>query len=285
MNKKYMLWLSVAMLGSMILTEAQAASWSDTFLGYRYGTQFHEPGIEEEIEQHIVQFSHVSGYKYGSNYFNVDFIQSDRNDAINGGGSGAINVYSVYRHQLHYGKLFGEPLSFGPVRDVALTAGFDLSHKNSSFASRKRMLLLGPTLKFDLPRGFVDLSVLLAREWNHCGLDVCRLEGNQDSIDFDPYYQFSLAWGVPFEAGSLPMKFQGFFNYNTEKGGDYFGVATKPEQLSRTSLMLDAGELAWGSSNNLWVGVGYELWRNKFGNHGKPGVDVDAITFNAEWHF
>ncbi|MCG6658940.1 hypothetical protein HOP52_14360 [Halomonas campisalis] len=276
---------SLSLASCLVATGVNAATWSDTFIGYRYGTQFKEPGNDKAIDNHILQLSHASGYAYGSNFFNLDYRQSDRNDPIHGSDAGAANMYLVYRHQLHYGKLFGEPLSFGPVRDVALTAGFDLSHKNSSFASRKRQLLLGPTLKFDVPRGFVDLSLLLSREWNHCGLDACGFEGNRNKITFDNYYQISLAWGLPFSAGALPMKFQGFFNYNGEKGKDYFGVETKPERLSRTSLMLDVGQLAWGSPNNLWAGVGYEHWRNKFGNHDKPGVDVDALTFNLEWHF
>lgn len=52
----------------------------------------------------------------------------------------------------------------------------------------------------------------------------------------------------------------------------------------RTRLRLDAGQLAWGGVNILWVGVGYEYWRNKFSNHDKPGVDTDALTLNLEWH-
>ena len=40
-----------------------------------------------------------------------------------------------------------------------------------------------------------------------------------------------------------------------------------------------------GRKNTFLMGVGYEYWRNKFGNHGIPGVEVDAPTFQAEWHF
>lgn len=181
--------------------------------------------------------------------------------------------------------MFNEPIAFGPVKDMALTFGFDLNTKNTGFAPRKRQLVVGPTFKFDVPRGFVDLSLFYSREWNHCGLPPCGLPGNRNSISFDPYYQINLAWGLPFEAATLPLKFQGFYNYNSEKGDDYFGEATEPEQLMRTSLMLDVGQVAWGAENSLWMGVGYEYWRNKFGNHSQPGVDTDAMTLNLEWHF
>ena len=47
---------------------AQAADWSDTYIGYRYGTKFAEPFNNQDIAKNIVNLQHVSGYKYG-----VDF--------------------------------------------------------------------------------------------------------------------------------------------------------------------------------------------------------------------
>lgn len=264
--------------------QAQAATWSDTSIGYRYGSEFTEPNNPDDISKHVLNLTHASGYSRGQNFFNLDVLQSDSKDPASGSDSGATEAYLVYRHQLHYGKVFGEPLAFGPVGDVALTAGFDLNTKNSAFAPRKRQLLLGPTLKFDLPRGFLDVSLLFSHEWNHCG-QVCDNAGVDNRISFDPYYQLNIAWNVPFDAAALPMKFQGFYNLNGSKGEDYFGNDTGTEQLLRSSLMLDVGQLGWGESNQLWAGVGYEYWRNKFGNRGVPGVDTDALTFNLEWHF
>jgi opacity protein-like surface antigen len=47
---------------------AQAADWSDTSLSYRYGTKFAEPFNDNDITKNIVNFSSVSGYKYGKNF-------------------------------------------------------------------------------------------------------------------------------------------------------------------------------------------------------------------------
>lgn len=269
------------MLGGLSIGTAEAVTWSDTFLGYRFGTQFTEPANPREVEKHVLQFTHASGYALGQNFFNLDVLQSGSADPANGGGTGATEAYLTYRHQLHLGKLTDKSVAFGPVKELALTGGFDLNTKNTAFAPRKRMLVAGPTLKFDVPKGFLDLSLFYAHEWNHCGADFCDV----NEIEFAPYYQINLAWGLPFEAGSLPLKFQGFYNYNGEKGEDYQGNDTRPEQLMRTSLMLDVGMLAWDGGNQLWAGVGYEVWRNKFGNHGKLGVDTDAPTLQVEWHF
>lgn len=283
--RKALKTLMTSALATAIFTPAtHAATWSDTSLGYRYGTQFTEPSNPDKVTKHVLQVTHASGYSFGQNFLNLDLLQSNDKDRANGSSNGATEAYLTYRHQLHLGKLMDKPLSFGPVKEVGLTAGLDLNTKNTTFAPRKQMLVIGPTLKFDVP-GFFDLSLLYAYERNHCGLPPCGLPGNHNNLSFDPYLILSAAWGIPFEAGSLPMKFQGFLNHSTAKGQDYFNVKTKAETLARTSLMLDVGRMAWDQPNTLWVGVGYEYWRNKFGNHGKPGVNTDAPTLQLEWHF
>ncbi|ENO83913.1 hypothetical protein [Thauera linaloolentis] len=268
---------------------AQAATWSDTFIGYRYGTDFHEPNNGEDVRKHVLQFTHASGHSVGQHFVNLDVFQSDDKDPTQRGGStGATEFYLTYRHQWHLGKILDKNLAFGPVKEVALTAGFDLNTKNTTFAPRKRLLVIGPTLKFDVP-GFLDVSLLYGREWNHCGLGAPACP--KSDIAFDPQLILSTAWGIPFSAGPVPLKFQGFINVISEKGRDYAGVRTKTETLMRTSLMVDVGQMAWGRKNTFLMGVGYEYWRNKFGNHAtaagvqKPGIDTNAPMFQMELHF
>ncbi|MHB1374421.1 MAG: hypothetical protein ACYC5W_07245 [Thauera sp.] len=273
---------TLAVAGALLAAPAvsQAATWSDTFIGYRYGTDFREPNNTKDVEKHILQFTHASGYSVGQNFVNLDIFQSDKADPTERGGSnGATEFYLTYRHQVHLGKAFDKSLAFGPVKEVAITAGVDLNTKNSPVQPRKRLLVVGPTLKFDVP-GFLDVSLLFGKEWNHNNFGSVDKE-----IAFDPQWIISAAWGIPFNAGPVPLKFQGFANYLSEKGDDYNGKKTKAETLMRASLMVDVGQMAWGKKNTLLMGVGYEYWRNKFGNHGIQGVDVDAPTFQMEWHF
>lgn len=273
---------TLAVAGALLAVPAvsQAATWSDTFIGYRYGTDFREPNNTKDVEKHILQFTHASGYSIGQNFVNLDIFQSDKADPTERGGSnGATEFYLTYRHQVHLGKAFDKSLAFGPVKEVAITAGVDLNTKNSPVQPRKRLLVVGPTLKFDVP-GFLDVSLLFGKEWNHNNFGTVDKE-----IAFDPQWIISAAWGIPFNAGPVPLKFQGFANYLSEKGDDYNGKKTKAETLMRASLMVDVGQMAWGKKNTLLMGVGYEYWRNKFGNHGIKGVDVNAPTFQMEWHF
>ncbi|NMG66777.1 hypothetical protein GPA19_17705 [Azoarcus indigens] len=287
-GKKLALACAIAALPALVPNAAQAATWSDTFIGYRFGTDFREPNNRDEVRKHVLQLTHASGYSIGQNFVNLDVLQSDGKDPASGSDSGATEFYLTYRHQFHLGKIFDKDMSFGPVKEVAVTAGFDLNTKNTRFAPRKRLLVVGPTLKFDVP-GFLDLSLLYGREQNHCGLGSPACP--KSDITFDPQWIVSASWGIPFQAGPVPLKFQGFINYMSEKGKDYAGVKTKEETLMRTSLMVDVGQMVSGKKNTFLMGVGYELWRNKFGNHSnaagvtKPGIDTNAPTFQMEWHF
>ena len=144
-----------------------AAEWSDTALSWRIGNRFAEPFNPLAIRKNIFALTHASGYRYGTNYFNVDLLQSDANDPGSlAQRSGAQEAYVVYRHTLDIGKLRGADLAFGPVAGVGATAGFDWNTKNDvGYNSRKRMLVAGPTLMWKAP-GFLHTSLLLLHESN-----------------------------------------------------------------------------------------------------------------------
>ncbi len=278
LQKSFCKVLIIGALG--MATVAQAMDWSDTFVGFRYGEHFTEPAVTKKIQKEIYQLGHASGYSHGQHFFNLDILKSDGNDPKKDSDSGAVEAYLVYRHQLYLSKVFDRSFAFGPVKEVAFSSGFELNYKNTDFSTRKRQLLLGPTLKFDVP-GYLDLSLLYSMEWNHCGLPSCQTE----NIQFDPYYVVHLAWGLPFQLLDVPLKFQGFASYKTEKGEDYFRQDTGEESLIRTALMVDVGKLAFGQKNRFWVGPGYEYWRHKYGAVNKPGVNTYAPTLHVEWHF
>jgi len=268
-----------AVLSAIAAAPATAADWSDTSASWRYGTQFAEPAIDKDIKKNIFALTHVSGYKYGSNFFNVDFLLSDENDPAAGGKGGAQEVYAVYQNQLHLGKVTGADLSFGPVRDIAITTGFDASAKNTDFAARVRKFTFGPTLKFGVLDGWVDFSLMYYKETNHNGI-VGK------DVNFESTYRVAAAWGIPFNAGSLPISLNGFFTYTGEKGKDGFGADTKPETLTDIFLMADVGALA-GKKGTFLAGIGYEYWQNKFGNDHEQVVGSTGKTpmVKAEVHF
>jgi nucleoside-specific outer membrane channel protein Tsx len=258
---------------------AHAADWSDNAFSYEYGTHFAEPGITDPVAKSIVSFTHVDGYKYGSNFLNIDTLFSDSHDPANGSTKGATEVYAVYRHELSLSKISGKDLKSGPVRDWGISAGFDWNTKNTTFAPAKRMFVVGPTVNFDVP-GFWDLSVMYRSESNTNGLPFAQ----QHDIRFKNTWYVETAWGIPFQLGSVPFKFKGFANYVPKKGKDTFGNETAGETLVHAALLADVGQLVAGKKDTVFAGVGYEYWNHKFGNASGPGINARTPFATVEWH-
>ena len=141
-------------------TSVQAAEWSDTSIGYRTGGRFREPFNADEIHKDILDINHASGYAYGTNFFNLDVLLSNKTDpSAPGAKSGAQEFYLLYRNTVSLGKVSGKEFAYGPVSDVGLTFGFDVNTKDDAgYNSKKRMLVVGPTLAFKVP-GLLNVGV------------------------------------------------------------------------------------------------------------------------------
>ena len=273
--------VAASVLLAVGITGASAADWSDTYIGWRKGTQFGEPFNKNDIRKNIFNFGHVSAYKYGTNFLNVDMLLSDDKDSLNG-SSGAHEAYVVYRHTLDFGKIAGKPEMFkwGPLRGVGFTAGFDYNNKSGdSYQSRKRMLVAGPTVMFDVP-GFLNVSVLQLWESN-------APRTHPQRYHYDAHPMLTAAWGIPL--GSLPLSFEGYLNYIASKGKNEFGGPTKPETNIDAMIMYDASSLVGAKAKTFRVGLEYQYWRNKFGNdHSGPAGDgafAKTPMVRAEYHF
>lgn len=279
--------LAAAAALTMFAGAAQAADWSDTSISWRYGQTFREPFNPNNISKHIFALTHASGYKYGSNYFNVDLLQSDHNDPGSlTQNSGAQEAYVVYRHTLDIGKLRGEDIKFGPVKGVGATFGFDWNTKNDvGYNSRKRMLVVGPTLMWDVP-GFLNTSILLLRESNAPSGAFPPISQVRDRYSYDTHPMLSASWGIPVADG---WSFEGYLNYIAAKGKDEVGNGTGAETNLDMTLMYDIGAQFGQPKNRFRVGLEYQLWNNKFGNTeattGGKGQRASTPMVRAEYHF
>ena len=267
----------------MLLTvclDSQAADWRDTWIGYRYGSQFREPANNSHIAKNIFQLQHASGYKYGSNFLNIDLLQSDANDPASGGRRGAQEVFVVYRHTLSMSGISGKDFHFGVVRDLGVQFGFDWNTKNDAFAARVRRPMIGPNISFDVP-GFWNLGLLWQAESNHNGI-----AGR--SVTFDNTWRLATAWKIPFGSEAVPVKFQGFMNYIAPKGKDGFGAQTKAETLLEAAVMFDISPAVADKKGVVYAGVGYQFWKNKFGGNSTAdltgGSSASVPQLQLEWH-
>jgi len=286
-SKTRLLPFCLAAAALAVSASAQAADWSDTSISWRYGTRFAEPFNPQDIKKHIFALTHASGYKYGSNFFNVDLLQSD--DADPGSltqTDGAQEAYVVYRHTVDFGKLRGSDIKFGKVRGAGATFGFDWNTKNDvGYNSRKRMLVAGPTLMWDVP-GFLNTSILALHESNAPSGAFPPISGVADRYTYDVHPMFNAVWGIPL---GERVSFEGYLNWIASKGKDEVGRATGVETNVDMMIMYDIGTTMGYAKNTFRVGIEYQYWRNKFGNTAGTTGGVGHIArtpmVRAEYHF
>ncbi len=265
---------------------ATAADFSDTALGYRTGSKYREPFNDADIGKNIFNLAHVSGYKYGTNFFNVDYLVSDSKDPAGAGsGNGAYEVYILYRHTLDLEKVTGTSFKAGPLRGLGLTGGFDVNAKtDAGYNSKKRMVVLGPTLFVDVP-GFLNVSLLALWESNAPYDTFTKTSTPRYSYKTHP--MLTAAWGIPLGKDS-GFSFEGFANFIASKGRNEFGAQTAAETNIDAQIMYDLGGVL-GAPGKFKLGVEYQYWKNKFGNdhNGPAGSGAFAKTpmIRAEYHF
>lgn len=279
--------LALISLICTICGSAAAADWSDTAISWRYGTRFREPFNDRNIHKHIFAVTHASGYTYGTNYFNVDFLQSDENDPASlGQTQGAQEAYVVYRHTLDIGKLRGRDIAFGAVRGAGVTFGFDWNTKNDvGYNSRKRMLVAGPTLMWNVP-GFFNTSLLLIHESNAPSGAFPPISEVRGRYTYRTHPMLSASWAIP--AGER-WSWEGYINVIAAKGRDETGNPTGPETNLDMTLMYDLSPHLGAKKSTFRIGAEYQFWNNKFGNTGATtggrGQRASTPMIRAEYHF
>lgn len=284
---------------------APPTNWNDTFVGYRYSNNFHFPGSAAKVAQNIGSLTTTGGFGLGSYFFNVDYLQSDRNnpeasaDGVNGVGThGADETYSVGHVEWSGSKILHQHLGFGFIRDLGVTTGYEWGTKDDQFEQRAKMWMLGLTAEFAVP-GYWNLTVGARNEQNYNGITGVDLH-------YKTAWHVDSAWMIPISGAPVPLVFKGFVAVTGPKGQDGFDVSTgvpektTTETLLRTSLLVDVGSLI-GHPKALYIGPGYEYWNHMFGAPSQTGsfnpttfqttpvanvgIKRSAAVFVAEAHF
>lgn len=267
----------------------QAADWSDTSINFRRGQKFAEPFNTNDIAKNIIGLNHVSGYTYGSNFFNADLLLSDNKDpAYNGAKTGAHEVYVVYRNTVDFEKVSGKSFKTTGVRGLGFTGGFDFNTKtDAGYNSKKEMLVLGPTVMLDVPAGFLNVSLL--QLWESNAPYSTFTNSGKERYHYDPHPMLTAAWAIPFSVASVPLEFAGYANYITAKGKNESGGDTAAETNIDMQVMYDMSNAIGAKPKTFKVGAEYQYWKNKFGNDhsGVAGKGAFAKTpmVRAEYHF
>ncbi|CAO4180928.1 MetA-pathway of phenol degradation [Methylorubrum populi] len=266
--------------------------FADTQVSYRYQFPTVAPGVQiqrpdgslrsREAPKQILNISHADAWAYGTNFFSLDILKSGSQfpagttNTQSGGPSfaeyGNTEAYGLYRGTLSLNALTGTKAFTLPglVKEVSLAFGFDANSQNDAFGSKKRDIVGGLNFAFDVPAGFLNLSVHAYKEWNRNGFNT----GPDRDQSFDTVPEFEIVYSVPLTFSGLPLTLAGFNTIVLPKGrgigGNLGAYAFNPprglEFLSRTNLVLDLGKLVYDQPNKVDVFVGFQYWLNKFGN-------------------
>lgn len=231
-------------LSALLLCSAlpvQAVDWTASNVQLLYGGDF-EFG---EPKRTTVTVEHAHGWQYGTNFFFVDVMP--RNDV---GTEAYAEVYTY----LSWNKVTGLNLTLGPIKDISLALGLNIS--NLPAQDHFKAYMFG--LSFDLANSLFD----------YLQFDVTVFKADDVSSRYG--FQLTPVWSLPFTIGCINFKFRGFTDFrtgNTNTSGN-FNILAQPQ------LLVDIGNLAGWKNDTVYIGTEYSHWYNKFG---VKGVDERAI--------
>ena len=286
--------LLLTVASSALSSQEQAAAATGTHplppntdtLTYWYGPNYHtifvtrpHSGQTADIARNSIELTHVDFWSKGSNFGDVVLNKSNIAEPATGGGAGAMEVYFTWRSNFGLNAMTGtRAFHLGPVRDVRIEVGTNLETKNSAYAPAEKTIYFGPNLQFAVPKGYLNVGLHLRKEWNHEAI-----LGKTD--DYAPDFNIEPNWLLPFTVGKAHMAWQGFADYNTQKGKDSFGSPTVSEFLVRHYVSLDAGGLLFHRPQVLDVNAGFWYWNNEYGKKGSlPGGEQLTPIFGVTVH-
>lgn len=217
----------------MSTASVSAFDWSATNVQALYGDNFE---LAEQQRQ-TMTVEHIHGWKYGSNFFFVDLYNNQGTE-----------VYAEVYSYLSLNKITGRDLSFGPVKDISLVAGINISNRPE--ADSFKAYLAG--VQLDLGNKYFDYLSLDIKAYKND--DVSGLYG----IEVTP------VWSLPFNIGPAKFKFRGFVDFRTANtnANKNFSMLAQPQ------LLYDVGDLFNWRSDTLYVGTEYSYWFAKYGIEG-----------------
>ncbi|MCK9814023.1 hypothetical protein BK634_04815 [Pseudomonas chlororaphis] len=253
------------MLAGSLLAGGQAMAgdllqWQNNSLTYLYGKNFE---VNPQIQQ-TVTFEHADGWKYGDNFFFLDRIFYNGKEDGNAGPS---TYYGEFSPRLSFGKIFDQKLEFGPIKDVLLAMTYEFGEgDNESY-------LIGPGFDLAIP-GFDYFQLNFYNR---------QTEGSRAG---DNVWQITPVWAYTIPVGKSDILIDGFMDWvvdndKNSKGTYHANLHFNPQ------IKYDLGKaLSWGEKQ-LYVGIEYDYWKNKYGikDSGAFETNQDTASLLVKFHF
>ena len=203
-------------------------------------------------------FQHTSQSRFGDLFFFADIINAQ---------DGLFDIYGEMYVNFSLGKISKQSLSFGPIRDIGVIAGF-----NWVADANVRKYLPGVRLSWEIP-GFLFLNTDITAYLDSSG-GVSSGGAPSESSSF----MADVNWVYPFNIGKLVLSVEGHVEYIGGRTNE-FEDDVSWWILGQPQLRLDLGKLMSGQPNEFFVGTEYQFWVNKLGDQ---ATDESAFQVLAE---
>ena len=247
-----------ALLPFVSLQPAHALDWSRTELHFQYGNlavpTFAGGG---DAEHFIYTLQHVSGWKYGDNFFFVDTLDAQDSEFQD------FDTYGEWYTTLSLGKITGRKIGAGIVSDVGVIFGFNWARKPGV-----KKYIPGLRLSLDLG-GFTFANLLFAAYIDdNEGASSGGAPGESDSFMID------FSFMRPFTIGEASFSIQGHVEYIGGRTNE-FGGTVEPWILAQP-------QVRWNAHDRFSLGIEYQFWMNKLGD---GATDESVVQTLFVWKF
>ncbi|MCM8743824.1 outer membrane protein OmpK [Pseudomonas koreensis] len=255
---------SLMLAGSMLAGgEAMAdglLQWQNNSLTYLYGKDFK---VNPAIQQ-TVTFEHADAWKYGDNFLFVDKIfYNGKPD----GGVGNNTYYGEFQPRISLGKVLDQKLEFGPIKDVLLAMTYEFGEGDVE------SYLIGPGFDLAIP-GFDYFQLNFYQR---------HTEGSRPG---DNVWQITPVWSYTIPVGSSNVLIDGYMDWVVDndvnsKGEYHANLHFNPQ------VKYDLGKALHFGEKQLYVGVEYDYWKDKYGIDDTSGftTNQNVTSFLVKFHF
>lgn len=225
--------------GCTTLACAQASAadllqWQNNSLTYLYGDNFQ---VNPEKQQTLT-FEHASGWSFGDVFFFVDTINYPDVDA-----GDDTTYYGEFSPRLSLGKLSGADLKAGPVTDVLLAATYEFGEDDI------KNYLIGPGFDLAIP-GFDYFQVNVYR----------RHTDSSAKGDDEGLWQITPVWSYTLPVGNSDLVIDGYIDWVVGNEDGY-----RNNLHFNPQIKYDLGKALNIDAKQLYVGLEYDYWKNKYG--------------------
>lgn len=255
--------LSLVLAGSLLAAPAFAEMhWQNNSLTYLYGKNFK---VDAGEIQQTITFEHASGWSWGDMFLFVD------NKWYNGlSGNDGHTYYGEFSPRLSLGKISGTDLSFGPIKDVLISATYERGESQAD-GTPNQNYLLGPAVDLEVP-GFDRLAI-----------NVYYRKPDGSTGKPSGQWQVTPTWAMTFPVGKSDILFDGYIDWVVNDAGS----KGRGDFLSKNlhinpQIKYDLGKALDMTPGKLYVGIEYDYWSDKYGlEDGSLPFKTDQNTFSA----